>query len=340
MQILNYLKDWLQPNQTHSTETNVHESLASSFASVSRPADQGEPGVQNIVTDLLRLSTELFGRTDLRPCDNVNNLFGDLVRLCARTVSERVVTEVRAYPLPDGEKANRAQVLNNPEIIEIFPGLRRLCAEAEGYLESHWADIIIGTENQFQDEDKGKSFSLAFQLLANNAVSKRLMDFPYSNNYVDLTRLELAAIHSVDPTPIRKIAFIGSGPLPLTSLQLLQMCPSIIEILNIDHNCTAISQSSRLCERLGSKGEGMHFLCAEAGSCDLMDFDVVYLAALVGSTQVEKEELLKAVVGKMGEGAILVIRSAHGLRRVLYAVCRKCLLDWEKWDANLSRSLT
>jgi nicotianamine synthase len=65
----------------------------------------------------------------------------------------------------------------------------------------------------------------------------------------------------------------------------------------------------------------MHFLCAEAGSCDLRDFDVVYLAALVGSTQAEKEELLKGVVGQMREGAILVIRSAHGLRRVLYAVC-------------------
>jgi nicotianamine synthase len=289
--------------------------------SVSRPSDQEAPEVQNIVTDLLRLSAELSGRIDLRPCENFNNLFGDLVRLCTRTVSERVVTEVRGYPLPDGEKANRAQVLNNPEIIEILPGLRCICAEAEGYLESHWADIIIGTENQFQDEDKGKSFSLAFQLLANNAVSERLMDFPYSNNYVDLTHLELAAIHSVDPTPIRKIAFIGSGPLPLTSLQLLQISPSILEILNIDHNCTAIAQSSTLCERLGSKGKGMHFLCAEAGSCDLRDFDVVYLAALVGSTQVEKGELLKGVVANMREGAILVIRSAHGLRRVLYAVC-------------------
>jgi nicotianamine synthase len=320
MHMFHYLTDWLRPSETRSTETNVQDSLASSFVSVSRPSDQEEPEVQNIVTDLLRLSTELFGRTDLRPCDN-NNLFGDLVRLCTRTVSERVVTEVRGYPLPDGEKANRAQVLNNPEIIEILPGLRRICAEAEGYLESHWADIIIGTENQFQDEDTGRSSSLVVQLLANNAVSQRLMDFPYFNNYVDLTRLELAAIHSVDPTPIRKIVFIGSGPLPLTSLQLLQISPSILEILNIDHNCAAISQSSRLSKRLGSKGKGMHFLCAEAGSCDLRDFDVVYLAALVGSTQAEKEELLKGVVANMREGAILVIRSAHGLRRVLYAVC-------------------
>ena len=323
MHIFHYLKGWLRSSQTRSTETSVHYSLASSFVSVSHPADQEEPEVQNIVTDLLRLSAELSGKTDLRPCEDINSLFGELVRLCTRTVSERVFTEVRRYLLPDGEKANWEQVLNNPRVIQILPGLRRICAEAESHLESHWADIITGTENHFQGEDTGKSTSLDVQLLADNPVFKRLTEFPYFNNYVDLTRLELAAIHSVDPTPIRKIAFIGSGPLPLTSLQLLQICPSILEILNIDHNCAAVSQSSRLCGRLGSIGEGMHFLCAEAASCDLRDFDVVYLAALVGSTQVEKEELLKGVVANMREGAILVIRSAHGLRRVLYAVCRK-----------------
>jgi nicotianamine synthase len=84
----------------------------------------------------------------------------------------------------------------------------------------------------------------------------------------------------------------------------------------------------------------MQFLCAEAASCDLMDFDVVYLAALVGSTQGEKEELLKGVVGMMREGAILVVRSAHGLRRVLYAVCRTGLLGESGIDTDLSRNLT
>jgi nicotianamine synthase len=52
----------------------------------------------------------------------------------------------------------------------------------------------------------------------------------------------------------------------------------------------------------------------------LTEFDVVYLAALVGSTQEEKEVLLINIVGKMRERAILVVRSAHGLRRALYAV--------------------
>ena len=100
MQLFHYLADWLRPSETRSTEINVHDSLASSFVSVSHAADQEKPEVLNIVTDLLRLSAELSVKTDLRPCGNVNNLFGELVRLCTRTVSERVVTEVRGYLLP------------------------------------------------------------------------------------------------------------------------------------------------------------------------------------------------------------------------------------------------
>ena len=68
----------------------------------------------------------------------------------------------------------------------------------------------------------------------------------------------------------------------------------------------------------------MEFLCsdaAHAGKVDLRVFDVVFLAALVGSTQVEKEDLLGGVVAGMREGAVLIVRSVHGLRRVLYAVC-------------------
>lgn len=100
MHIFRYLKDWLRPSETSPTEASVHDSPASSFVSVSHPTDQEEPEVQSIVTDLIRLSAEFSGRTDLRPCEDVNNLFVELVRLCTRTVSERVVTEVRGRLLP------------------------------------------------------------------------------------------------------------------------------------------------------------------------------------------------------------------------------------------------
>ena len=93
-----------------------------------------------------------------------------------------------------------------------------------------------------------------------------------------------------------------------------------MKVLNIDHDLEAISQSRVLCAKLGKRAESMMFLHAEAGSCGLHKFDVVYLAALVGHTQEEKERLLLAIVENMKVGGLLVIRSAERLRKVLYPV--------------------
>lgn len=185
--------------------------------------------------------------------------------------------------------------------------------------------------------------------------------------------MELSSIFAIStptsPISARKIAFIGSGPLPLTSLYLCRLLPSFpplssralslaqedgeeeddddggkeerqgVEILNIDHSLPAlilsqalISSLSPFCtsnsptsptKPLSTLTHQMKFLHASATSpsLDLMDFDIVYLAALVGPTQREKEAALLNVVGKMREGAVVVLRSAWGLRRLLYAVC-------------------
>lgn len=94
---------------------------------------------------------------------------------------------------------------------------------------------------------------------------------------------------------------------------------------NIDNNVMAVEKSRRLSEKLGKRGKGMEFLCSDAGNLgdevDLKNFDVVYLAALVGGTQAEKEAVLVNVVERMREGALLVVRSADRLRTILYPVC-------------------
>jgi len=48
--------------------------------------------------------------------------------------------------------------------------------------------------------------------------------------------------------------------------------------------------------------------------------DVVLVAALVGHTPQEKRAVLRAVGPALDRGAYLVLRSAHGLRSLLYAV--------------------
>lgn len=209
-------------------------------------------------------------------------------------------------------------MLTNPGVQAVLPSLRHICAQAESCLELHWAEQILQGRDQGPEE-----------------VLSRLKGFPYYNNYEELTRLELCAILSATKTPPSKVAFIGSGPLPLTSLCLLQslkqdalvtsMSPAsgtLAEpiVLNVDYDEAAIAASRSLCLALGEHGKGMEFICAEATSPakDLSEFDVVYMAALVGMSQAEKEGIMLQVVGRMRKGALLVVRSSWGLRTCLY----------------------
>lgn len=175
-------------------------------------------------------------------------------------------------------------------------------------------------------------------------VRSLLTSFPYYSNYVDLTRLELAALQAVDLTPPKSIAFIGSGPLPLTSLCLLQSLNSNprrtwlqklisylpswlnlttpelpkVTLLNIDNNPSALTQSSKMCAKL--REQQMSFTLSDASSPPpLHAYSVVYLAALVGASQSQKENLIQNVVAQMRDGALMVIRTSWGLRGLLYA---------------------
>ena len=148
-----------------------------------------------------------------------------------------------------------------------------------------------------------------------------LLAFPYHQNYVDLVRMELNAIASVRPNSVtRKFAFLGSGPLPLTSLIISKS--ECVTCHNVDQDATAITMAVELCGALGHPSDTMCFQCASADSqdIDLGCFDIVYLAALVGNCSRHKHEIMANIVKRMKPGALIVMRSAHSLRRLLYPV--------------------
>lgn len=154
-----------------------------------------------------------------------------------------------------------------------------------------------------------------------------LQNFTYYSNYVDLIRMELNAISSVSSPSAapRKFAVLGSGPLPLTSLcihETLAKEDSNISIYNIDYDQWAISTSQELCRKLGYSASTMNFRCMDAKSktLELVEFDVVYLAALVGMNTQAKNDVVLDIVSKMRPGALLMLRSAHSLRGLLYPV--------------------
>jgi nicotianamine synthase len=139
--------------------------------------------------------------------------------------------------------------------------------------------------------------------------------------------MELGAILSVARDDPKNIAFIGSGPLPLSSLLIADYFDKrnpkhSPKIHNIDHDPLAIAVSSKLCSKLGQSSRNMQFMCTEASndSYNLRMFDIVYVAALVGATEEQKHKILSSIVKRMKVGAMVVLRSAHSLRTLLYPV--------------------
>ncbi|AEO57122.1 hypothetical protein MYCTH_2302937 [Thermothelomyces thermophilus ATCC 42464] len=331
-------------------------------------ADSTSKQAQWLVQRIVETHAELLRLPHLRPGKVINQLLGNLVSACSDIYDQEVVDKV----------------LSNPSVKAILPSLRQICAQAESCLELHWAEHVLAAAQGGGGPDE---------------VQARLRTFPYYENYQELTRLELCAILSATKTAPRRIAFIGSGPLPLTSLCLLQalkqqqrqqdalLGPALLSpppspsldgpqdarkpnnskqgpvVLNVDCDSAAIAASLSLSLALGEAGRGMEFMCAEAEAGlqpepdastssppltpsstttamtttttaaaaeggkqqqpqqqkeDLAEFDVVYLAALVGLSRADKERIVLAVAGRMRPGALLVARSAWGLRTCLY----------------------
>lgn len=118
------------------------------------------------------------------------------------------------------------------------------------------------------------------------------------------------------------MAFLGSGPLPLTSIVLaLHHLPSA-RFDNYDFDPAANAMARLLVAPHPELARRMAFLDAdvEKVTAELREYDVVFLAALVGMERAEKVRLVKHLRQHMAPGAVLLLRSAHGARAFLYPV--------------------
>ncbi|KAF1954950.1 Nicotianamine synthase [Byssothecium circinans] len=255
-----------------------------------------------LLNDLRGIYQELSYLDDLSPGEKVNGLLTRLVGLCIQ---------------PYGSEFE-AQFLGIDGVSELCASLQPICAIAEGELERHWARRILDTP-----------------VSTNTSPRSLLRQFPYYTNYVDLSRLETSLLRAFLPqattsTSPLHVAFIGSGPLPLTSFCLLDILPNV-RIHNIDRDASALQASKELSEKL-SIGKSMNFVHEDvsveddatdsdpAKGVQWEDMDVVFLAALVGMDTTAKLTILESLSRRVRPGTLILARSARGLRTVLYPV--------------------
>lgn len=287
-----------------------------------------------VFAEIQSIHNALTTLTTLAPGPEINSLLTRLVELCA---------------LPHSSDLSQ-EILRLCAFENLCEKLRPLCGAAEGYLENHWAQRIIRESKsnasllrQIQvsfphkqydaiqtDENLESTLAQTTTTTISSASSSTtdplpslLKTFPYHQNYTDLTQLEVSAITPYLASAPRNIAFIGSGPLPLTSICLQSHYPSA-HIINIDRDTNALRTSQELCTSVGC-GDRMGYAAddvsveAEKG-LDWKSFDVVFFAALVGMDSPSKITILASLATKMTPGTLVVARSARGVRSVLYPV--------------------
>jgi nicotianamine synthase len=234
---------------------------------------------------MLGLYQRLRAQDSLAPSPTVDALFGDLVHACGYAAD-----------------VDAAAVLADPRIRTLQPEFLHLCAEGETLLEQAWARRILAADDPH----------------AETAA------FPYLDNYRHLTRMEIHALSGAGyrPQAGSRICFVGGGPLPLSAVFLHQEFGIEVDVVDRDPDAVALSRD--LVQRLVPGGQ-VRVLAADATSVAAMaaavaGCAVVVVAALVGLDRAQKQTVLRGLGTLMAPGSHLVVRSAAGLRSLLYPV--------------------
>ncbi|XP_058740536.1 nicotianamine synthase-like [Vicia villosa] len=234
-----------------------------------------------LIEKVCDLYEQISSLETLKPCKNVDMLFTELVLTCMPP------SPIDVTKLPKTIQEKRSHLI-------------RLCGEAEGYLERHYSAILGSYQNPLD----------------------HLHIFPYYSNYIKLGHLEFSILSQHCSHVPSKIAFIGSGPLPLTSIVLASNHLPSTTFHNYDIDPLANSSAEHLVSSDPDLSNRMVFHTSDILDVtdDLKEFEIVYLAALVGMNKEEKNRIIDHLEKHMAPGALLMLRSAHGARAFLYPV--------------------
>ncbi|RZC73567.1 hypothetical protein C5167_049050 [Papaver somniferum] len=235
-----------------------------------------------LIKNVCEIYNSLSTLESLKPSKDVDTLFTQLVHSC-----------IPPSPIDVTKLSTKVQ--------EIRSKLIRLCGEAEGHLESHFSTLLGSYEIPLD----------------------HINIFPYYTNYIRLGRLEYTILSNyiANPNP-NHIAFIGSGPLPLTSVVLASNHLRTTTFHNYDINplANALARNLVAADHDLSKRMIFHDTDIMDVTHGLSDYDVVFLAALVGMNKEEKRKVIDHLAMHMAPGSLLMLRSAHGARGFLYPI--------------------
>lgn len=182
------------------------------------------------------------------------------------------------------------QILAMPALRTLGESLRRLNDQAETAIEEQFANALMGCANP----------------------QAYLRTFPHYTSYEHLTRHLEEAVrgHSTN-----RLLFIGSGSFPISAI----LAANIFDQIDcLDNNAEANEKAKHIVSLFRLENH-IRFIHADVHTFeDLESYDVVMLASLVGNTPDDKRCMLGKLGAHMRSGTLLLARTSHGLRTLVY----------------------
>ncbi|MGF7034245.1 hypothetical protein J2T17_005195 [Paenibacillus mucilaginosus] len=194
------------------------------------------------------------------------------------------------------------QVLTHRDVSRLHKGLLAKLAEAEAGMEL--ADALqLGVRSRLELDDLGDHGSWRV--------------------YETLVGHELELLGGLLPAGL-PLAFVGSGPLPLSAVLIHLRQGSPVTCIDSDPAACAVSRT--LLGRLGLK-EGIRVVQEEGCAFDYAPYAAVFVASLVSG----KAGVLERIRDTRAD-AVVAVRTAEGMRRLMYESVDEAGLSAAGWS--------
>ncbi|CAL0321631.1 unnamed protein product [Lupinus luteus] len=232
------------------------------------------------IDHIMKLHARISKLESPRNSEEENNLLGKLIKLCSLLPS---TTDIKDFP---------------QEVLNIRESLNNFASQAEGLLELESSTLI----------------SLKPKPL--DSVS----EYPYYAFYVRLAGMESKILKANGMKNAKKVAFVGSGAMPLSSILLASNHMQSTHFDNFDIDDKANEVARRIVASDAALEKRMKFQTQDIMEVKekLGQYDCIFMAALVGLSRKAKVEILGHIRMYMKEGGFLVLRSARGARTFIY----------------------
>lgn len=172
--------------------------------------------------------------------------------------------------------------------------VRQISSDAESEMEKYWARRVIHSSDS----------------------ESELREFPYLDNYMELTRreLELVEASGLSLNGSHAVLVIGSGPLPLSAFEMNRQ--SGVRVDHVDSSREAIALCRDISTALGVESAYYHALGHEV--VPNKKYDLVLVAALAGASTDDKQRIIDNILPFLKHDGRIVVRSAKDNRELLY----------------------